>query len=134
MKHRLIHSSILVLLVSASASAEQVIKAQVPFPFHIGVSVMSSGSYTVDSRVASEILRFTSADRKSSAMILFHASQSGLTRTQPKLVFNKYGNEYFLYQVWAGDGNRGHELLKSRAEKEIAATVKRSTTTLVATK
>lgn len=49
MKHRLIHSSILVLLVSASASAEQVIRAQVPFPFHIGVSVMPSGSYTVDS-------------------------------------------------------------------------------------
>jgi hypothetical protein len=45
MKHRLIQSSILVLLVSVSASAEQVIRAQVPFPFHIGVSVMPSVSY-----------------------------------------------------------------------------------------
>ena len=134
MKKRLIHSSILILLASASAYAEQEIKAQIPFPFHMGASALPSGSYTVDTRVERKVLRFTSADGKSSAVILSHAAQSLLTPTQPKLVFNRYGDEYFLSQVWAGGSNTGHELAASRLEKEVAAAAKRSTTTLVATK
>jgi hypothetical protein len=130
---RLIHCSILILLASASAFAEQAIKAQIPFPFHMGGSVLPSGSYTVDTSLAPGVLRFTPANGKPSAVILSHAAQS-TTPTQSKLVFNRYGDQYFLSQFWAGDSNTGHELTKSPLEKEAAAAAKRTSTTLVATK
>jgi len=134
MKKRLIHTSTLILLAAASAFAEQPIKAQIPFPFHVGGSVLPSGSYTVDSGVARDVLRFRSADGKSSVMILSHTVQSAAIPDKPKLVFNRYGDEYFLCQVWAGDDNGGHELPKSRLEKEIASTAKHATKTLLAGK
>lgn len=133
MKKRLIHSSTLILLAAASAFAEQAIKAQIPFPFHMGGSVLPSGSYTVDNGVAREVLRFKSADGKST-VILSHAVQSTATPTRTKLVFNRYGDQYFLSQVWAGDGNTGRELPKTRLEKEVATAAKRTTQTLLADK
>jgi hypothetical protein len=65
MKKQLIHSSILILLAAASAFAEQAIKAKIPFPFHLGESILPSGPYTMDSGVTPGVLRFRSADGKS---------------------------------------------------------------------
>jgi hypothetical protein len=134
MKQRLMYSSTLILFAAASAFAEQAIKAQIPFPFHMGGSIMPEGSYTVDSTVARGVLRFRSADGTSSAMTLSNEVQSVAIPTQPKLVFNRYKDQYFLSQVWAGGSNTGHELLKSHLEKEVAAAAKRTTAILQATK
>jgi hypothetical protein len=134
MKKRLIHSSILILLAAASAFAEQPIKAQIPFPFYVGGSVLPSGSYTVDSGVARDVLRFRSADGKSTAMIVSHGVQPAAIPYRPKLVFNRYGDQYFLFQVWTGDNNVGHEVPRLRREKEVAAAAKRATETLLANK
>jgi len=35
------------------------------------------------------------------------------------LIFNRYGNEYFLSQVWAKGGSVGRGLPKTRAEREL---------------
>jgi hypothetical protein len=39
-----------------------------------------------------------------------------------KLVFHRYGNEYFLSEVWTPGDEWGHRLSKTRREREIAAT------------
>jgi hypothetical protein len=52
--------------------------------------------------------------------VLSNAAQAKDIQTQSKLVFKRYDNRYFLAQVWKAGSNRGRELLKSRAEKEIA--------------
>jgi hypothetical protein len=35
----------------------------------------------------------------------------------PKLVFNRYGNQYFLAQIWTGATRR--DVLMSRTEREL---------------
>jgi hypothetical protein len=37
----------------------------------------------------------------------------------PELVFHKYGNSYFLSEIWTGLG-QGRQLPKSEREKELA--------------
>ena len=83
------------------------------------VAVRSPPSATLNA--APGVLRLRSADGKSSAMILSHAVQASAGPTHGKLVFNKYGDEYFLFQVWPSGTGIGHELLKSRREAELAA-------------
>jgi hypothetical protein len=39
---------------------------------------------------------------------------------QAKLVFSRYGERYFLRQVWAPGMDRGRELSASKAEQEFA--------------
>jgi hypothetical protein len=43
-------------------------------------------------------------------------------KSEPVLVFHKYGNNYFLSEIWAGD-SRGRQLFKSAREKELASEV-----------
>ena len=45
-------------------------------------------------------------------------------QTQSKLVFNRYGDHYFLSQVWTAGNSRGRQLLKSGREREMAQVAK----------
>jgi len=124
------------LLAAASvcAQASQKITVQIPFGFHVGNSVLPSGEYTVDTDAAPGVVRVRSADAKSTVMILSMATQTSATPSTGKLVFNKYGDEYFLSQIWKAGTNRGSELRKSRREVEVAASARRGVQTIMASK
>jgi hypothetical protein len=132
MNKRLINGFTLVVLTAASALAGQPITAQIPFSFHVGDSMFPSGSYMADLNVAQGVLRVRSTDHKSAAMVLSHGVQSSATTQKPKLVFKKYGDAYFLYQVWTAGNNTGQELHPSRLEREFAKASQGSQTILVA--
>jgi hypothetical protein len=62
------------------------------------------------------VVLIQSAHGRDAAIIQFNSAEK-LTEQSPKLVFHKYGDRYFLYQVWNGD-KRGMELRESKYEKE----------------
>jgi hypothetical protein len=132
MTKQLIQSFAVISLAAASVYAQQRVKAQIPFSFHVGDSVLPSGSYTADTIAAGRALLLKSADGKSSAMALSSSVQSPTGPTAAKLIFHGYGNEYFLFQIWTGGEDTGRELLKTRREKELAAEAKRSIQTVLA--
>ena len=43
----------------------------------------------------------------------------GQATDRGKLIFHKYGDEYFLSDVWLARSESGRKLLPSRAEKEL---------------
>jgi hypothetical protein len=124
------------LLAAASmyAQGSQKLTVQVPFGFHVGDSILPSGEYIVSTDVAPGVVRLRSADAKSSVMILSRATQTLATPTTGKLVFNKYGDEYFLSQIWKAGDNMGNELHKSRREVEVAASTRRCIQSIMASK
>jgi hypothetical protein len=71
-------------------------------------------------------------------------STSGLASSQPvqsnglsgstKLVFHRYGDRYFLYQIWVAGEDRGRELPTTRVEKELASNATLSPVVIVAQK
>jgi hypothetical protein len=44
------------------------------------------------------------------------------TPTKARLVFNKYGDTYFLSQVWSSGYAQGSALYQSKTERELART------------
>ena len=40
-------------------------------------------------------------------------------RTKSTLVFHKYGDQYFLEQIWSGGEQTGSQLLESRSERTV---------------
>src|SRR5207245_6098491 len=102
--------------------------------FHVGNSMLPSGEYTVDTDAAPGVLRLRSADFKSSAMINTIAVQTLATPDKGKLVFHKYGDEYFLSQVWKPGANIGNQLRKTQREIEVAANAPRGLETIMAKK
>ena len=133
MTKRLIYSFAVILLAGAYAFAGQLIKAVIPFPFHVGDSLLPSGPYTANMNIGSGgALELRSANGKSHVMALSSGVMSSAGETPAKFVFHRYGNEYFLFQIWTGSGEIGHQLAQSRHEKELAAAAKGSIQAVVA--
>jgi hypothetical protein len=40
--------------------------------------------------------------------------------SQPRLIFRRYGNQYFLAKIFDGYSGQGAELMKSKTEREAA--------------
>ena len=95
-------------------------RATVPFDFIVGSETLSSGAYSVQSITSGgDVLRIQSSTSTDSAARLTMPAEG--KSEQAKLVFHRYGDTYFLAQVWNGSGDAGRELPKSKAEKEVAS-------------
>jgi hypothetical protein len=135
MTKRLFYSFAVIGLAAACLHAEPPITAHIPFPFHVGDSVLPAGSYTAGTNMGSgSLIVLRSADCKSSVMALSNGVHPSDGHTQARFVFNRYGDEYFLFQVWTGPGGSGRQLIPSRHEAELAAAAKRNVQTVVASR
>jgi len=101
--------------------AQSNVNANIPFDFTIGAKSFAAGDYSI--RLLSEcVLLIQSAKDGTGVMTMVQPGE----KTQrpdgtPVLVFNRYGDRYFLSKV-SGD-DRGWNLRQSRAEKEMVAKV-----------
>ena len=110
---------VFVVALAASAVAQDVtLKVSVPFEFAAGGKMLPAGDYTVlrapTSAPEMVVLR---SDAAHSSIILNSANFDTHVRGA-KLVFNRYGEKYFLSQIWTTSGARS--LAPSKAERIIA--------------
>jgi hypothetical protein len=98
-----------------------VIKANVPFNFMVGGKTLPAGEYRIQTERPNLVL-IQSSDSKSHTNLIAHSAQDTQMNGVAALRFNRYGDRYFLSQVWTGS-DVGQELAKSRAEKEQIAAV-----------
>jgi hypothetical protein len=107
-------------VASANAQSAQKVVADVPFEFSVGYKTMPAGEYSVQTIVsAGDGLLIRSADGKNLALRLSEPTERAKDKSQARLVFHRYGDRYFLAQVWSGSNNTGRQLLKSQEESAI---------------
>ena len=89
-----------VLLLATAAQAQTTkVQASIPFDFVVGDHAYSPGEYTVKSlSQGSAAIRVDSADGSEKGMTLSNACQKGRPATETVLVFQRLGDNYFLYQ------------------------------------
>jgi hypothetical protein len=90
--------SIAALATCTGAIAQQpALKAKIPFDFRVGDTWMPAGEYTISSPLH-QIVQIRSDDLAKTTMIV--SSQSPYeSRSGSQLVFDKYGDQYFLHRV-----------------------------------
>lgn len=113
--------------VSASGQSNERAIVQVPFDFIGATRDFRAGNYDV--RVinkAGDLLSIRNADADAQELSLMH--KSGLAKSgqalNARLVFHRYGNTYFLSQVWMAGDSTGRELTRSRQERAIERELK----------
>jgi hypothetical protein len=132
MKTQLLRNAVFAIgLLAVSAAVAQTkpgdVIVNVPFSFVVANHLMQPGRYIV-TPAASGVLRiFDSQDLKNQTFVTVQSVEHSLPES-PKLVFHRYGDSYFLTQVWNGSGSAGRELPKSKAEKEVASASLNGTT------
>jgi hypothetical protein len=105
--------------VTAVASANAQSIANVPFDFVAGGKSMAAGHYNVsNSTTGGEIVRISSSSNET-AFSLATKLNNGRPAQKSKLVFHRYGNRYFLAEIWKAGDSQGQKLVKSREERAV---------------
>ena len=121
------------LMVPASQAQSIMLKADIPFDFVVGEKRLPSGEYHVKS-LNSGTTQIQSKDAHSSAAVLTTTAQAAKISDVGKLVFNRYGDQYFLSKIWAPSSDAGRQVVKSRLEREMAQRLSNDGTTVIAAK
>jgi hypothetical protein len=110
------------MLASLSAYGQSVrVKANIPFNFSVTGATLSAGVYTIQSLTSDgRVLSVLDSDMKAQGMVLSTRCESLNDAKQTKLVFHRYGDRYFLTQIWMAGRNSGHQIPKSPRETEVA--------------
>jgi hypothetical protein len=114
----------LALLTGAAAYAQssQIMKVNVPFDFTVGNASLPAGVYDVSSDDnAGGVLTFQNPKAKKGALVLTMASETTKPADRTELVFHRYGDSYFLSDVWVSGRTIGEHVRISKREMEIAA-------------
>ncbi len=107
-------------VASANPQAAKRIVANIPFEFSVGYKTMAAGDYSVRAvNTEGNALMIQSADGKSSAVRLSDTTERARDKSHARLVFHKYGDRYFLAEVWNGADRTGRQLMKSQEERAI---------------
>jgi hypothetical protein len=108
------------VLMVPTTQAQSILKAEIPFDFAVGNKWLPAGEYQVKPH-SQGVMLIQSQDKRSSALAMTIGVTAGKTSDVGKLVFNRYGEQYFLSKIWAPSSDTGRELTKSRLEREVAA-------------
>jgi hypothetical protein len=104
------------ITVGSISAQERSVRAAVPFDFTVGNKLIPAGTYTVSSESGNVVL-IRSGDRHIAVMSTAFAD-SRLPK-HSVLVFNKYGDQYFLHEILCSSGAMNLQLPTSKVEKRV---------------
>jgi len=118
---RLVSVTGLIAALALPALAQSVqVTATIPFEFVAHMKSLPAGEYAVSTISGLPgILAIRSQTTHESAVFFCVGVEGSQSEQQPRLVFQRYGDQYYLSQVWTYS-QQGNELLKTRAERELA--------------
>jgi len=123
MKTNLLRICAIGAIAAAAAVAQfSMLNAYVPFDFIVGNETFPAGRYTLDRGPAQGTVMIRSEDCAHTAIALAQTVSSVVPRQNGSLVFHRYGDRYFLSEVW-NPGNDGRRLVSPSWEKELAVTI-----------
>jgi len=112
-------SALLLLTFGALAQSSQS-RFNIPFEFHVGAATLPPGLYLVSPQGVSNIMLIRSEDNRHNVMVSTGAVQKLKTPEHSSLIFNRYGEDYFLSEVWTTGYDQGRGLTQSALEREYA--------------
>jgi hypothetical protein len=133
MKTHLIQAAFVALALAAAGYAQsaQPLQVNVPFDFVAGSRTLTAGQYTVWQPVTGTVA-FRSFQGAPGVIIFTNRVESPGRQGSAQLVFHRYGDRYFLSEVWGTDSSVGSQLRKTVQERELAQNSRKAVATIIA--
>lgn len=108
-------------------------RASIPFKFQAGGTVMPAGEYSFDHSAG--ILVVHEEDGNHAGFLSYTLSRSRLKpATSGQLTFHRYGDLYFLEELWEPGSKEGQAVRVSARERELASSGGQSATVAILAK
>ena len=114
-----------IITAGASAQAQTLqykLTVDIPFDFSVSGQKLPAGKYWVSraqESIGDTVVQFQSTDLHSVANRFSVPIVTFKSKKRGQLVFHRYGDQYFLSEVWPAGGGTGRAFLKTRAEREL---------------
>jgi hypothetical protein len=113
--------TLFVTLAATGVYGQVTAKYDIPFNFVVTGKLLPAGGYTVErpSQADQQLVLIRNTTRQ---IALFTGSipiGGRAIQEKSKLVFHRYGNHYFLAQLWTAQDSVGRELIPSRLERQM---------------
>src|SRR5262249_168892 len=102
------------------------IRANIPFDFSVADKKLPSGKYSVGrGRQDSDdsVLSITDTDGRSKSTQISIPVVTLDAKEKTILLFHRYGDQYFLFEVWVAGETTGRQFPKSKGEREAERNV-----------
>ncbi len=101
----------------SAAAQSGSLSVEIPFNFHVGNERLAAGKYEIQ-RLKNNIFMLRNKDGQVQVLAQTPVTiQDTNSADTEKVVFNRYGNQYFLRQIFATRATAGRGLYESKAEK-----------------
>jgi hypothetical protein len=105
-------------MTGTSFAQSKVVRANVPFDFTVGDKLLPAGTYTVK-ETSDHLIMIRNHDKPIAVLSLVngdsHSSPNG-----GKLMFHRYGSQYFLSEILCDQANMNLQVPQSKTEKKTA--------------
>ncbi len=108
-----------VTLAATPSHAQAMIKADVPFSFSAGYGVLPAGEYNIARSGLGQVMLLSNGRHGVELMIPKTTDWRDNVGT-PKLVFHRYGDEYFLAEIWTNADDCVRTLSVHPRERQLA--------------
>jgi hypothetical protein len=114
------------LLIAASFCATSAhaqiignLEAQIPFQFHVGNTTLPAGTYVIHRLDNNDgtVMQISKKDGTMSTLFDVQSAQANSTPEKTELIFNKYGDRYFLSEMFDEGNPDGSRVFASSDEK-----------------
>jgi len=129
-------ASVLAVRAQAQTSSVQRVIANIPFAFSVGKTTLPAGRYTItvlNPTSDRKTLQIRSVNGRASAILLTTTSDGNLSDTA-KLVFERYGDQYYFAQAQlAGEATSLAAVrTKQHSDKQVAKAGKKTVVVITA--
>jgi hypothetical protein len=111
----------MIVSVAPLAQAQARTRASVPFEFSLDQKSMPAGIYEI-SALNNRVLLVRNLETKDARLVIESMNVEASTAAgipHAKMVFHKYGDQYFLAELWNGQSSIGIAFPESKQEKEL---------------
>ncbi len=119
----LLVATVIVAGVSAQAQSLQYkLTVDIPFDFKVADQTLPAGKYSIgrsQETSGDTVLQIRSNDGQSTTNRFSIPIVSFKTKSRGELIFHRYGDQYFLSEVWPAGGGTGRAFLKTRSERDL---------------
>lgn len=143
MKTQLVRIAILICVVlvgtvavtaQSMTTSEPFLRANIPFAFVVGGVHLAAGEYRVYHPGNPYIVVIENNDGTARAMTYVRPSAVSPSANSTKLLFNRYGDQYFLAEIWTERDQEKHQCFRCRIEQNLIAQARTPATVIIAEK
>jgi hypothetical protein len=109
--------------ISAQGQIIGQLEADIPFTFHAGGAKLPPGKYTIHVLDNTDLglMEIQSSDGRTAAMFEVREAQDSTSPKKTELIFNHYGNRYFLSKLFDQGETVGSTVVESGYAKKYAS-------------